>query len=152
MDYAIVDAAHSADTAAVLRRYAATGRAWSLFARQPESPHADAGPWLIQLNEDQALHQWLFNLEVLPGVVCCFICAEDADDVVAHLQSRMELQLQDGNRALFRFWDGRALYRMWGVMTWAQRAAFIAPFTRWSARLQDRNWELDHATMEKLWC
>jgi hypothetical protein len=149
MNYAIVDAARCADSAAVLHVYAAEGRARALFAGQPESLHADAGPWLVLLNEDPVLHQWLFNLDALPGAVCRFSSAVSADAVVAHLQTHMALQLQDGAGALFRLWDGRALYRMWGVMTRAQRAAFIGPFSRWSVQLQGRRWELDHMAVEK---
>lgn len=149
MNYAIVDAARCADSAAVLHVYAAEGRARALFAGQPESLHADAGPWLVLLNEDPVLHQWLFNLDALPGAVCRFSSAVSADAVVAHLQTHMALQLQDGAGALFRLWDGRALYRMWEVMTRAQRAAFIGPFSRWSVQLQGRRWELDHMAVEK---
>ncbi|MBA0433189.1 DUF4123 domain-containing protein [Stenotrophomonas maltophilia] len=149
MNYAIVDAARCANSAAVLHGYAAEGRARALFAGQPESPHADAGPWLVILSEDPVLHQWLFNLEPIPGAVCRFSSTVNVDAVVVHLQARMALQLTDGGMALFRLWDGRALYRMWGVMTQAQKAAFIAPFSRWSVQLQGRRWELDHMAVEK---
>ncbi|OBU48965.1 DUF4123 domain-containing protein [Stenotrophomonas maltophilia] len=149
MEYAIVDAAASPQIANVLGGYATSGIAWPLFEHQPEASSADVGPWLIQLNGNGWVRRWLLNLEARPGRVCWVTSDEPIGAVIEHLQARLDVRLSDGGLALFRFWDGRALYRVWTVMTREQKRAFMAPFVRWSVWLQGQQWQLDRDVVEK---
>lgn len=148
MDYALIDAAARPDTPHALRYYTNGHPARSLFARQPESAHADAGPWLAALDGNAGLRNWLHALDMQPGAVARVSADVAFDALFDHLEQCLDLRLADGSLALFRFWDGRALYRFWRVMTPAQRKAFLGPVLRWSVRLQGQAWELDRAQLE----
>ncbi|WP_411850354.1 DUF4123 domain-containing protein [Stenotrophomonas sp. LGBM10] len=148
MDYAIVDTAGRPDAALALRRYADGHMARSLFARQPEAGHMGVGPWLIRLDDSPAMRSWLDPIDRQLGAVGRLSSDNDFDVVFRHLEARLDMRLMDGRLALFRFWDGRALYRVWRVMTPEQRRAFLGPFTRWSVRLPNNTWELDRSILE----
>lgn len=148
MDYAIVDTAARPDAAEALRWYAEERVARSLFARQPEATHPYVGPWLIRLDDSSTMRNWLDTIDHQPGAVGRLSSDEDIDSVFYHLEARLDMRLPGGSLALFRFWDGRALYRAWKVMTAAQKRAFLAPFHRWSVRLPSGTWALDRSTLE----
>lgn len=148
MDYAIVDTAARSDAMQALRYYAEGYPAHSLFARQPEATHADAGPWLVGLDGNAGMRNWLHALDLHLGAVSRLSSDENFEAVFYHLESRLDMRLADGSLALFRFWDGRALYRVWRVMTLEQKKAFMGPVSRWSARLPGQVWELDRSKLE----
>ncbi|QEO25551.1 DUF4123 domain-containing protein [Xanthomonas translucens] len=150
MDYALIDAAASLDTASALHAYTETGLARSLFERQPESSLADAGPWLVLLDGHVGLRHLLHVMDRHPGAVARVGADVAFEALFDHMERCLDLRLADGSLAMFRFWDGRALYRVWRVLTPAQRKAFFGPVARWSVRLQGRLWELDRSQLETL--
>lgn len=132
--YLIVDCAVRRDAARTLRFYAAELPHRSLFHGQPEEKHADAGPWLVQVDANNHLQGWLNALEGTGDRVPCVthLDAEDSFEAVfAHLQSLLEMRLSDGSSALLRFWDPLVINRLRGVLTAEQFTTIIAPFTEW---------------------
>ncbi|PPV05552.1 hypothetical protein XBLMG947_3301 [Xanthomonas bromi] len=148
MDYALIDAAASPDAAPALQPYMEAGLARSLFERQPESSLADAGPWLVVLDGHAGLRHLLHVMDRRPGAVARLGADVGFEALFDHLEGCLDLRLADGSLAMFRFWDGRALYRVWQLLTPAQRKAFFGPVTRWSVRLQGQMWELDRSQLE----
>ncbi|WP_022974325.1 DUF4123 domain-containing protein, partial [Xanthomonas maliensis] len=148
MDYALIDAAASADACPALQPYMESGLARSLFERQPESSLAEAGPWLVVLDGHAGLRHLLHVMDRHPGAVAGLVADVGFEALFDHLEGCLDLRMADGSLAMFRFWDGRALYRVWRVLTPAQRKAFFGQVSRWSVRLQDRVWELDRSQLE----
>lgn len=132
--YLIVDCAVRNDAARTLRFHAQDLPHRSLFHGQPEEPHADAGPWLVQVDGSSTLHGWLNALEGTGQCVPCVSYLTSADGfeaVFAHLQSFLDLRLTDGSSALLRYWDPRVVNRLQRVLTQEQFGALLAPFTEW---------------------
>lgn len=132
--YLIVDCAVRSDAADTLRVYAKGLLHRSLFHGQPECKHADAGPWLVQLDGVTTLHGWLNALERTGDRVPCVSYLksnQDFETVFAHLQSFLDLHLSDGSPALFRFWDPRVFTRLQRVLTREQLQSLMAPFSEW---------------------
>ena len=132
--YLLIDCAVRSDAARVLRFYAEDLPHCSLFHGQPEARHADAGPWLVQVDGSTALHGWLNALE---GTGDCIPCVsrltsrQGFEPVLSHLQSFLDLRLSDGSSALFRYWDPRVFKRLQRVLTKDQLHDLMAPFSEW---------------------
>ena len=132
--YLIVDCAVRSDAARTLRFYAHELPHRSLFLGQPEAKHADAGPWLVQVDGSTGLHGWLNALEGTGDCVPCvsyLSSTENFEAVFAHLQSFLDMRLSDGSSALCRFWDPRVFKRLQRVLTHDQRHSLMAPFSEW---------------------
>lgn len=132
--YLIIDCAVRSDAARTLRFYANDLPHRSLFLGQPEAGYADAGPWLVQMDESTAMHGWLNALEGTGDCVPCVSYLSSTDDfesVFAHLQSFLDLRLSDGSSALFRFWDPRVFKRLQRVLSQSQLHSLMAPFADW---------------------
>jgi hypothetical protein len=132
--YLIVDCAVRADAARTLRFYAQDLPHRSLFLGQPEAKHADAGPWLVQVDGNTGLHGWLNALEGTGDCVPCvsyLSSTEDFEAIFAHLQSFLDLRLSNGSSALFRFWDPRVFKRLQRILTPDQSHSLMAPFSEW---------------------
>lgn len=132
--YLIIDCAVRADAARTLRFYAQDLPHRSLFHDQPEAKHADAGPWLVQVDGSTALHGWLNALEGTGHCVPCvshLTSAHGFETIFSHLQSFLELRLSDGSSALMRYWDPRVFMRLRRVLTQDQFHSLVAPFSGW---------------------
>lgn len=148
MDYALIDAAVRADVVQVLRQRAVTHAPRSLFENQPEAAHANAGPWLLALDGEPGLRDWLHGMEQLPGAVARLGSDASFEVVFRHLEGCLDMQLADGSLAMFRFWDGRVFWRTWQVLVPAQRRALLGPINKWTVQLQGRERSVDLATLE----
>lgn len=132
--YIIVDCAARSDAAQTLRFYAEGFAHRSLFQGLPEAQHADAGPWLVQVDESMGLEGWLNALE---GTGKCAPCVTHLasslgfEAVFSHLQSFLDVQLPDSASALLRYWDPRVFHRLQRVLSQDQIQSLIAPFAEW---------------------
>ncbi len=149
MQYALVDTAARADAADALRFHAGGHEARSLFIRQPESQHANAGPWLVALDGNPGMTGWLLALDMHPGAVAWLTSDVNFDALFNHLESCLDLRLANGQLALLRFWDGRVFWRINSVLRPEQKGALMGPVTRWSVRLNGKQWVVDARTLEK---
>lgn len=149
-DYALVDGAARPDTAEAVRYYTQDPRhqARSLFARQPEAANADAGPWLVSLDGNPGLRNWLHALDMLPGAVARLVAEVSFEPLFDHLESCLDMRLSDGSLALLRYWDGRVFWRIQGVLTPTQRLALLGPIARWSVYVEGQEWALDRSSLE----
>ena len=129
--YVIVDCAVLHDAAKTLHFYAEALSHRALFQGQPEARYAHAGPWLVQVNDSNALHGWLNALEgsCVPCVTH-LASREGFEAVFAYLQSLLDMTLSDGASALLRFYDPRVMQRLRRVLTPAQFHSIIAPLRR----------------------
>lgn len=148
MNYALIDAASRPDIAHIIRSHALRKHARALFERQPEARHASLGPWLLHVEAQPSLRGVLQTLEHVPGAVTLLAADVEMDALFLHLESRLDLRLADGSLAMLRFWDGRAIHRLWQVLTDSQRHALMGPVSHWSFRINGRAVEMRRPTLE----
>ncbi len=128
-----------------LRHYAGHTTCRSLFQGQPEQAHADAGPWLLHLDQgNSALVGYLDTLE-RSGVPCMtlLISHKGYEYVFAHLQSMLDMRLADGSKALLRYYDPRVMKRLRHILSAEQFSVLLAPFAEWTTN-QGRYSRNDH--------
>ncbi|MFC7519734.1 DUF4123 domain-containing protein [Xanthomonas populi] len=130
--YVLVDCAVRRDAANTLRFYAEDLPHRSLFLGRPEQAHADAGPWLVQVDTTTTLHGWLNALDGTCVPCVSYLASPLAfEPVFAHLQSMLAMALPDGSSALLRFYDPRVMQRLRHVLSAAQLDGLTSPFTEW---------------------
>lgn len=148
MNYALIDAATSPAIVHAIRSHAGRAHARALFERQPEAANVHAGPWLLRLDGEPGLQGLIQSQEGCAGAVARLRAEVEMEELFLHLEAQLDLRLANGSLALLRFWDGRALNRLWRVLTPLQQRRFMGPVTYWSYRLEERNIELHRPIME----
>lgn len=105
---------------------------YSLFEGTPDAALANAGPWLIDV--EQAGAQLASDIAALEGeapAVSWLIAPQTLDGLAQLLQLKLNAKMPDGRTALLRFWDPRLLVSLAQVLSNEQRQKFFGHIHEW---------------------
>lgn len=104
----------------------------ALFDGTPDAVLAHAGPWLVDVEQSEAvMTEDLVDLEHQAPAVSWIISVQDFDGLAQLLRLNLDIELPDGRKALLRFWDPRTLVSLVHIFTPEQREAFFGCFHEW---------------------
>lgn len=102
-----------------------------LFRIFPDSQIAWAGPWLISLADNQASEAELAELEAQSPAVSWIESPDDFDSLTRHLAEQLNIELENGDKALFRYYDPRVLAKVESILTTEQQREFMGKICSW---------------------
>lgn len=108
----------------------------ALFDGTADASLADAGPWLIDI--DQApldVRQALSALAAGTEGVSWLISAYPFRSLAQELRERLDARMPDGRTALLRFYDARLINDIAGLLSFSQRAEFFVPTFDWLTQI-----------------
>ncbi|MBF3412664.1 DUF4123 domain-containing protein [Burkholderia pseudomallei] len=129
--YALIDALlyARAPNAAPLERSAATV---ALFDGTPDAALADAGPWLIDIDQASiTMRRTLSELAAGTDGVSWLISAYPFRSLAQELRERLDVRMPDGRTALLRFYDAHLIGDIAELLSFSQRAEFFVSTYDW---------------------
>ncbi|KKB64622.1 hypothetical protein WM40_04125 [Robbsia andropogonis] len=104
----------------------------ALFDQTVDTAIADAGPWLLKIDQASAPNIALLQKlgETAIGLVW-LISAREFADLKEDLTSRLDVALPDGSISLLRYYDPTCLLDLAQSLQPNQRAEFFAPAHEW---------------------
>lgn len=104
----------------------------ALFDRTVDTAIADAGPWLLKIDQASAPNVALLQqLGETPIGIIWLISTRPFDDLLEDLTSRLDVVLPDGTISLLRYYDPTCLLDLAKSLLPNQRAEFFAPAHEW---------------------
>jgi len=132
--YALIDAllyaatAASGDDESVERPASAI----ALFDGTPDASLADAGPWLIDVEQATGdVRQSLFAMGAGAQGVSWLVSAYPFASLADELRARLDARMPDGRTALLRFYDARLMSEIADLLSFTQRIEFFVPTLDW---------------------
>lgn len=105
-----------------------------LFKTFPDTQIAWAGPWLINIAEAPEREDELIQLEQQFPAVSWLETRTDFSVMAGHLASLLNIRLDDGQVALFRYYDPGVLHSINTLLSEEQRAHFLTGIEQWHYR------------------
>ncbi|WGL28090.1 DUF4123 domain-containing protein [Pectobacterium brasiliense] len=102
-----------------------------LFRTYPDAQIAWSGPWIIRLDAAPMYRDQLLELAQKYPSVTWIKSENDIDPLAAHLAQQLNVRLEDGRIALFRFYDPRVLHRVKDILAPPQREAMLQGIAEW---------------------
>lgn len=104
----------------------------ALFDRALHSALADAGPWLLKIDQTAAANLSLLDAlsAASPGVIW-LVSTRPLDQLQADLTARLEVKLPDGTITLLRYYDPAVLRDLAQTLQATPRVEFFAPAQEW---------------------
>ncbi|CDL82473.1 DUF4123 domain-containing protein [Xenorhabdus cabanillasii] len=102
-----------------------------LFRRWPDAKIAFAGPWLFDMAQAKSWEEKLSKLEQVAPSVSWLHTTLSLDNLIRHLESYLNIQLETGKMALFRFYDPRILHQIRDIFSPDQLVAFTNGINEW---------------------
>lgn len=129
--YALIDALlyTRVPNATPMERSAATV---ALFDGTPDTSLADAGPWLIDVEQASiTMRRTLSELAASADGVSWLISAYPFRALAQELRERLDVRMPDGRTALLRFYDARLIGDIAGLLSFSQRVEFFVSTFDW---------------------
>ncbi|HEJ9411951.1 DUF4123 domain-containing protein [Proteus mirabilis] len=102
-----------------------------LFRTFTDAKIAWAGPWLIDVTNNENLINKLAVLEMSAPSVSWLISDTPIDNLAIHLASLMNVTLPSGKNALFRFYDPRVMKNIPTLLDEEQMKIAMKPIIEW---------------------
>ncbi|MCW2478072.1 DUF4123 domain-containing protein [Candidatus Symbiopectobacterium sp. NZEC135] len=113
-----------------------------LFRTYPDAEIAWSGPWIIQLDSASEYRDQLLELAQKCPSVTWIKSENDIDQLAAHLAQQLNVRLEDGRIALFRFYDPRVLHRVKDILAPPQREEMLQGIAEWRYSLAGSDYAL----------
>jgi len=123
--YAILDAAQDPEILAVLRK---SGQPYeSLYEGPRGEALASVAPYLVRVPEDSVLLKTLEQRAQAKSWGVFLTCDQQSKEIRKHLRRFLTVQLPDGSKVLFRYYDPRVLRVFLPSCTAEEAADFFGP-------------------------
>lgn len=104
---------------------------FALFEGTPDAPLAAAGPWLVDIEQDDVIRDHLLATQADEPYVSWLLAELPPRGLAQLLQLKLDARLPDSTVALLRFYDPRVLKSLAVTLTPAQREDFFGHIQEW---------------------
>jgi hypothetical protein len=123
--YAILDGARSSEIAPALHNLEVARE--SLFKGRSEEPLWDVAPYLIRCERDSVFLRWVVERGWGKSWGIFFISRAGLEQLLEHFQRFLLVELEDGKKVYFRFYDPRVLPVFLPTCTPEEVKSFFGP-------------------------
>lgn len=121
-----------------------------LFRKYPDAQIAWSGPWIIDLRSELKYREELLELSLKLPSVSWIKSENDIDTLAGHLARQLNVKLEDGRTALFRFYDPRVMHRVKDVLLPLQVEEILRGVSEWRYSLEGKDYIFSLNVKEKV--